>query len=896
MTADSGTAAALAQAELQLDLHGSLLVAGPAGIGKSALLDRIAHRAAAAGATVLRLAPHPADRHVPYAALADLLQLLDPHPAPGPSAGHLLPGPQRAALDAVARRIAAPPGGPDPLAVRLGTTALLRAAGPRPLLVLDDAPHTDPASAAVLTALPGARLLAAGAHTPAFLDGAPVLTLGPAAPEETAALLAAQGLPSRLAARIHRAGGGNPRMTLEIGRAVAALPRPPHPLDELPLPEPVAAMALRRLVPLPPQVTAVLLTAALADRPTPALLRRAAARDVEEELAAAALAGITHPAERVDEELRFTADVLRTALVRDSTWADRCAAHRALGRTVTDPVEAARHRALACDDIDAALAAGLEAAAAAARARGERGKAAELALLAARRTPPTAPADAVRRFGAAAADAGRAGRLDLARRAAAEVLEHSGDPGERVPALLAVIDASGQALDEMDEVFARAAAEAAAAPRLLAAVELRLAWKANLCDGDPVRALGAATRAAALAERAGAEDDAAAALTMRARLERLLGDPAAGATLARALARHPAPVAGLRNTPEFLRTRHQFFDDELDEARSGLLALLPRAERSGDAEDQVEILRSLAETEARAGRCPAALRYAERARALTAAADASPGPAWYTAALAEAAGGTFARAACARRGARASEEEHDVVFLARSLHALGTVLLVTGRAGEAVDALTRVRDLERDQRVADPSVLRWHDDLAEALAAAGRPREALALLDATEPAARTPGRGGVGAALQRARAVALGGERAVPLLEASAAAFAGAGLRLEEGRTLWLLARARLRQRRRAGARAALTEAAGLFAACRAAPWQGLVADALARLDARPGEAALTAAESRLAALVAAGTSNREAAARLYVSAKTVETMLTRIYRKLGVTSRAQLAALRPTP
>ncbi|MFF2198170.1 helix-turn-helix transcriptional regulator, partial [Streptomyces sp. NPDC058157] len=76
-----------------------------------------------------------------------------------------------------------------------------------------------------------------------------------------------------------------------------------------------------------------------------------------------------------------------------------------------------------------------------------------------------------------------------------------------------------------------------------------------------------------------------------------------------------------------------------------------------------------------------------------------------------------------------------------------------------------------------------------------------------------------------------------------------------------------------------------------ALPWL-----ALAREDApescvpHPGAAALTDAEARLALLVGGGASNQEAAAKLFLSVKTVEARLTRIYQKLDVRSRAQLA------
>ncbi|MBC9717354.1 AAA family ATPase [Streptomyces sp. TRM66268-LWL] len=902
-TRDEGGRADLAGAVLERE--GTLLVTGPPGSGKSTLLAALADRATARGGSVLRLCPQPPDRDVPFAVVAELLRTLGGLPCT-----ERLPVPQRQAVDRVLRRHEAPSqDGPDPLAVRLALGEILAAAAPT-LIVLDNAHCADPAGAGALACLPSLPVAVVAAcpdaeGSPEFLAGAPQFTPAPLAVDEVAALLAVRDLPARLAGRVHRAGGGNPRITLDIVHALAALPATPHTLDELPLPARVRTMARQRLDVLPPQTRHVLLSAALADRPTPALLRRSTGRDVEDEIRTATQAGLL----RADGgELRFTAEVFAAQLRDDSSWADRSAAHRSLTGAVTDPVAAAFHRALATDDIDAGLAADLEGAARTARARGDRSRAAELSLLAARRTPP-APhgdaqqADAVRRFVAAAVDAGRAGRVDLARRAADEVLGHATDAAERVRSLLAILDAAGQALDDLDEVFARATGEAAGDPALLAAVELRLAWKANLCDGDPVRARAAAARAAALAGRGGDPRLAAMALTMQARLERILGDPGAEATLERALAAPVPPEPdGLRNQPRYLRIRHDLFDDRLDRARDGLLALLPVAERSGETEDLVEVLRSLAETETRAGRCAPALRYADRVLRITAEAGISPGPSWYSAAFAEAAGGSFERArAYAVRGARASEEEHDQVFLSRNLHVLGLVQLVTGSAADAVENLRRVRAAETAQQVADPSLLRWPGDLAEALALAGNGPQAEELIGQYGSVARELGRSSALGGLDRARAVLLTlrgeSEPAAVLLGETAARFEGLGLPLEQGRCLWLLSRTRLRQRRRAAARQALADALELFDGAAAHAWSELVREALDRLDAggvvRASADGLTTAEEQLAGVVAEGASNREAAARLHLSVKTVETMLTRIYRKLGVQSRAQLAATR---
>ncbi|MFD9244568.1 LuxR C-terminal-related transcriptional regulator, partial [Streptomyces sp. NPDC059556] len=167
--------------------------------------------------------------------------------------------------------------------------------------------------------------------------------------------------------------------------------------------------------------------------------------------------------------------------------------------------------------------------------------------------------------------------------------------------------------------------------------------------------------------------------------------------------------------------------------------------------------------------------------------------------------------------------------------------------------------------------------------------------------------------LRRPRASALalggggspaGGPQAHP---PPAGPFARAGLPLERGRALIALARVERRRRRRSAAQSALQTAASVFERAGAAPWLALACESPAGTvgepsgggsgseEALPALSALTEAELRLARLVGQGASNQEAAAKLYLSVKTVEARLTRIYQKLDVRSRAQLAtALRP--
>jgi DNA-binding CsgD family transcriptional regulator len=112
----------------------------------------------------------------------------------------------------------------------------------------------------------------------------------------------------------------------------------------------------------------------------------------------------------------------------------------------------------------------------------------------------------------------------------------------------------------------------------------------------------------------------------------------------------------------------------------------------------------------------------------------------------------------------------------------------------------------------------------------------------------------------------------------------------ERGRTLLALGTARRAARRRAGAREALGAALAIFEELGTPLWAEQTRAELERVSGRRGTEGLTATERRVADLVAGGLSTREAAAALAVSPKTVEGHLSRIYVKLRVRSRAQLA------
>ncbi|MBV1853701.1 LuxR family transcriptional regulator [Catellatospora tritici] len=877
-----GRATLLADLRRRLADGGRVTVTGPAGSGRSAVV------LAAIGDTQPHWLLHPteADRHVPYCALADLLLRLDTQ-----SRLDALPAPQRAAVDAVLTRRA---GEPDPIALRLALLGLLRTG----LLVVDDAHWLDEPSRDVLTYLVrrgggalGVLATARAGQPP--LPGTTELPLPPLDLPDAVRLLQRHGLPAGPAAKIHAAAGGNPGLLLAVGAATAEAE--PSAFDTTLTPA-VLAVARAQLAALDPGSRGTLLLAVLAERPTAKLLRRAGRVGAARDLAAAEAAGLATTA--ADGRIGLRAGVLAAVLEHDADSAQLADCHRALAAAARDDGGRLWHTSAVCRVPDAALAHELAHAAVLAHTQGRPARAAELALRAVSLATADIPADRIATWLTdAARAAGAAGRTDLVRAAVSLLDEAPAAPADRARARVAMADAAGQALDGLDDLLARALAEADGDHALVAAVRLRLAWRANLSEGSPRRAAGQARAAARHARLADDGPTEALALTMLARMQRILGEPEAEATLARALDLPDTPPAyGLHNSARYLALRHAFFDDRLGQARAGLLAMLPVAEASGNAEDLVDLLRSLAEVEIRLGRGQSALGRALRALRLSERAGLSPGPSCYTAALAELAGGTAQRARTyAERAVAASAQEHDQVYLARAWHAVGQIELACRDTTAATRALRQVRELDQRQEVRDPSLLRWHGDLAEALTGTGELDAAQLLIAQTRAVAGELRRTGVTAALDRAegllRCAAGDGAHAVALLRRSQDRFALLGMPIERGRSLLALAGAERRRRRHAAAREALHLAEETFHAAASPGWAALARDRDQgrRAETGDGPPELTETEARIVALATGGASNREIGATLFLSVKTVEATLTRLYRRTGVRSRAQL-------
>ncbi|WP_271208692.1 LuxR family transcriptional regulator, partial [Streptomyces poonensis] len=544
-------------------------------------------------------------------------------------------------------------------------------------------------------------------------------------------------------------------------------------------------------------------------------------------------------------------------------------------------------------------------AAAAARDRGAPSVAAELGLLAARHTPADAvPGPDVRRL-QAAEDALTAGENDLARDIARDVLDRATEPADRVRAWMVVIEAAGQSIAEVDAVFPQALADAGDDPELLALVHYQLAWRALVVEGDFAECREEAARAARLAERAGIRRTQLMALSFQAQTETLMGHPDAPATIKRALKEpHDPQVACHHNGAGSARFRWLIMSDRLAEARTTITALLREVRRRGMVESEVHFLRGLAETELRAGHCGRALDLARESLRLARDSGIGEGASAMQASLAEASGGDVDRAmALAREAVEHAEGDGDLMYLSLALGALGYARLVAGDAAGAVRSLRRVRELEESLGVTDPARGRWQGDLAEALVRVREHAEAQEVVDVARERALRLGRESMLGVLDRAEALvrAARGEvdAAARQLASAQDRLAGLGHGLEEARAAYALAGLRAY---RPGP-GPYEEATRLFRRCRALPWLRQAERAALAPAPRPQQAVaapavpaalavLAATERQVAELVMEGATNREIAGRLFISVKTVEATLTRVYRKLGIRSRVDIVRL----
>jgi ATP/maltotriose-dependent transcriptional regulator MalT len=185
-------------------------------------------------------------------------------------------------------------------------------------------------------------------------------------------------------------------------------------------------------------------------------------------------------------------------------------------------------------------------------------------------------------------------------------------------------------------------------------------------------------------------------------------------------------------------------------------------------------------------------------------------------------------------------------------------------------------------------------DAIEALVMTGRLDEARPFIEALETNGRRFDRAWMLAVGARCRSMLLAAEgdvtAAVGVAEQAMAEHERLPIPLERARTQLLLGQLQRRQRQKQSAAATLTEALQTFERLGNPLWAARARSELERTNVSPGRGPeLTPTERRVAELAATGITNRDIAAELFVSVKTVEANMSRIYRKLGIRSRAEL-------
>jgi DNA-binding CsgD family transcriptional regulator len=885
----------------------ALVLEGEAGIGKSTLWLAGRQIALERGARVLSSRPAEAERGLAYAGLEDLLEEVFEQVAPS------LSPPRRRALE-TALLVRENEDGVDPraLGVAVRNTLELLAADGRVVVAIDDVQWLDESSSAALSF--GVRRLECPVHLllarrtvegaePSRLEGAlsselvdrlPVGPLSLGALQHLLQLRLERVFSRPTLIRIHETSGGNPFYALELARA---LPPDVDPTRPLPVPETLDGLLRARLGGLPgPTRDALVLVSALG---TPSLTLLQAAGVDEDALEQAEAARVV---ERENGDVRFTHPLLASVVYQGISETARRRAHRSLADVVVDPLERARHLALSTDAPDPDVAEALERAAAAADSQGAPIVAAELGEHALRLTPPEIRADVDRRAIAVARAHGVAGGVDRGLVLAGELVVRSSPGRERAEALTLLADLGSEEPGRAIPLLHDALVEAEGQPALEASIHQRLSLIVRFTEGL-VPAERHARAAADLASQL--DDDAlrASALAGLAIIRFNAGEADALRLAERAHDLAPAVAASQAAADAGFALAHILtWSFQLDRARV-LLEALQREWSERDERMVASALWYLALVELRAGRLALADEYAEGARDLSAQYmrdEAAESPQnLFPSTLVAAHRGELERAReLAERMTRLAE-----LHAARISGAATALAVIELWSGDPEAAVARFAAAEQTSDAADriePAMCWWRAEQVEALLEVGLLEEAVDRLDAWEADARRLGRDWSLAHATRCRglvAVARGDiEGATSLLEGAVSRLDALGDPFGSARALLALAAARRRSRQKRAAREAIEAAAAIFDHCGAHGWAGKARSELGRIGGRQREEGLTAAERRVAALVAEGRTNREVAAALYVGERTVETHLSHIYSKLGVRSRTELARQFPPP
>ncbi|MGL6280280.1 MAG: AAA family ATPase [Gaiella sp.] len=879
----------------------ALVIEGEAGIGKTTLWREGVRRLDAAGPVVLRATPGASETGLPLAVLTDLME----------PAYRLvrtdLPAPQRHALD-VALALERSDGAHESERVLHAATltALRMLARVAPVsLAIDDAQWVDRESAAALSfalrrlSADPVRCLFAfrlGVDGPFDLravgDGVPVerLRVGPLSLGATQRLLLNElGItyPRPVIRRLVNTSGGNPFYALELARGLERVGMSAS--EEAPvLSQTLDALVTSRISGVSEPARLLLGYLSLLNEAPLGLLDKLDVLPALDEVVGARIVRVEAAG------VRFEHPLLAAGARSQLPPEQRRHLHAVLAASVRSPVERARHLAQSTISPSPETASELEAAATRAAETGRPTIGAELARAAARLTPDTDARAVLERRLLEARCLVQAG----AEREAADVLDIVipvlGPSSSRARALTlrarVAVDVEeqrallSQALEETHDPAVSAEANA-------------LLVRNRLYAGHLGEALAAAEAAEGHARRTGEVRRLAAATTTLG-LMQIWGTGSADREILERADRLVDSGMDLPSdtysNPHTLLGARALYRYEVDSARRSYTTAAAAAEAAGEL-DSVETFRwGLAQLELRAGRYDAAREHVEWLRAEGAEGRRSLGVRWIEGLLATHLGDEETARSSLEETLERAEAGGNVFFVTYARSALGFLELSLGRPASAAAIIEPVLssafvlDGEPGQTGIVPIA-------AEALAQTGALDRASSLVDHLERR---------GHELEHPWCLSCAARcRGLVLCERREYAAARAAIRealahhddvpapLERARTMLALGTVQLRSGDRRAARASLQEAETAFRSLGAPFWVERVQAELGRIGGRaPSHGALTAHERRIAAMVSEGLTNKEVAAALFVTDRTIESALTQIYRKLGVRSRTELA------
>jgi len=889
-----GELASIRELLARTDGVAGLVLEGEPGIGKSTLWQAGVEEARAADLRVLSSRAAEAERGLAHVGLGDLFEDVREDVLPALGAA------RRCALEAALLwGDAADPVDPRALAVAVrDALEVLAELGPL-LLAIDDVQWLDASSSAALAfalrrvaggsvlVLLARRASAPNAEIEDALGAERVqrVPVGPVSPGALHRLLRdrlQRSFARQTLLRLHEQSGGNPFFALELA---TALGDEVDPLEPLAVPPTLEELVRARIDRLPVATRDALALAAALGTPSESLLVRAgiAKRELEPAFAA-------NVVERDDGTIRFTHPLLSSVLYHE-LGAERLRVHARIAEVVDDPLLRARHLAFSRDVPDTEVAAVLDDAATLAADRGAADVAAELAEQAFRLTSPDLDDDRRRRALAAARAHHAAGEWTRARTIAADLLSEETDGSFRAETLLLLADLEtfDRATDRLEEALEAARGD----PALQSVIHARLAWRARFRKGY-LAGIEDAEAALALADEVDDDGLRVEALCMLTMLGSFAADERAADH-----ARRARDIAEARGDEILLKKAIRaeaevaYVRADLETARE-LLEGAHRDWRERDEPWSAEVLQSLAWIELLGGRWALAAKCAADGRDVLGQYGLElPMHHLPIAVIALRRGELDVARAHSERALDLADEQ---LGLRPPMH-LSVMGIAASWSGDPSTGAEWLRLAEEQAYRLDwheAGIRFWTDDHVETLLELGRVEDAVRVVDVWEADAAPLGRPRIAAHVTRCRGLIAAAradvEEAASLLEQAVAQHDEVDDPFGRARALLALGVVRRRMRRKRAAREAIEAALEGFEQLGAATWVERAQAELGRIGGRTRQQGLTAAERRVASLVAEGRTNREVAAALFLGERTVASHLTHIYAKLGVRSRTELA------